>query len=269
MNLNSTLRKGWVIMKKRSLVVASLLLTFILALGTSAFAASPDTSTKAPSPALDAKTQELIASTPDSAPSRIPAELQEAIDAGKKTTVVITDAAELKQIAHDQGMKEVPAKIEYDYTPLPQSNSNTFNPLVLSPAVTSGYWAKTQDYGSGWYDSSQVYNEFIIDGPDTFVYSESVKRTSTWNGSFGMNVSALSGQIGFSSGVERTVTFTSNTPVKANQQLDAKLFVTYHKVWYSVYNGPLYDDTQSICCGAGYALDPNGTYIQKTFTPPN
>lgn len=206
---------------------------------------------------------------------QFPSTFQSAINSGKKSTYVITDKAQLKKLAAEKGLSEVPEKIEYEFQP-------TANVISSTPASTSlieksntvatsdeVYWANKQDYGSGWYYSDNPYKTFIIDGPDTFVYSEKKTDTTNWNGTFGMSVSALKAEIGFSSGETREVQFTSNTPVKANQRLTAKLFVTYHKVGYSVFYGPYKDQNHSVCTGAGFAWEGNGTLIEKIFNPPN
>lgn len=188
---------------------------------------------------------------------------------GGNETYAITDKDQLKQIATERGLSEVPERIEYEYHPNAQA-TNSLSDKLLGSSVTaaSTYWAKTSDQGSGWYYSNNPYKTFYIDGPDTFVYSESKQDTTTWNGSFGMEVSVLKAEVGFSSGEQRTVQFTSNTPVKEKERLTAKLFVTYHKVWYSVYYG-IKNDPTSLCYGTGYAWEANGTLIEKTFSPRN
>ncbi|MGO4789091.1 hypothetical protein AB4124_16875 [Paenibacillus sp. 2KB_20] len=108
--------------------------------------------------------------------------------------------------------------------------------------------------------------EFVIDGPDTFVISESTKKITTVFNSLGVSYSAINAATNFTIGKEELVTFTSNTPVKAGERLHAQCYTTYHKKTFDVY-----DETSSgggttgTYVGSGEAVRPTGTFIKKTF----
>jgi len=213
------------------------------------------------SPVSAAETQDAI----DTKTSRMP--IDPTIQAKLRSSdspVIITDKKELEKIAAEQGMEKVPKRIEFEYQSInsPELSSTASpNNTIISPkaAAASGYKITTVDDGFGWYNSStDLYKMFTIDGPDSFKISESTKKSSTYDGSFGAGISAIEAKVGFSIGVEHTVSWSSTTTIKSGQTCQFKLYTTYHKVWYSV-------NTDMQCLGTGYAYDPVGTYIQKTF----
>ena len=199
--------------------------------------------------------------------SQFPQSFKSDMDSGQPATYEISDIDKLEEFALERGLNEVPEKVEYEFVPN-STNTRSLLEESNSATITSNrqYWAVVNDQGTGWFYSNNPYRTFTIDGPDTFVYTESAKTTTQWNGTFGMDVGKLKAQIGFANGEERTVTFTSNTPVAANQRLNAKLFVTYKKLSYAVYYGPVGNIQISPCTGTGYAWEANGTLIEKTFT---
>ncbi|AJS59184.1 hypothetical protein [Paenibacillus sp. IHBB 10380] len=243
---------------KKALSSGILSLALCLTVSSVAFA-SPGTST-------DDQTKSLMASTPDPYPLRVP--IPSSIQSNLKdtgSTYSITDEAQLKQIAEDEGLDEVPLRIEYEY--IPNTPVPSLFPITdsLSPLAASVYWVKTNDLGHGHYSSATLFRDYVIDGPDTFKQTVSQEVSGSYDGSFGANISIISAAVKFTIGRKDTSTWESNTPVPAKQRLHAELYTTYHKVWYSVYYG-IQGNPASPCYGTGYAMDPSGAFIKKTFT---
>lgn len=178
---------------------------------------------------------------------------------GSNVTVAITDESELKKIATEQELEKVPSKIEYEYEPAEIDSKLIIESpdQIVSPS-RKGQICYTKDFGSGFYNASDdLYKRFTVDGPDTFEINRTIKKKSTYSGSFGASVSTIEASVGFSFGVSESVTFKSTTPIPSHQRAVINLYTTYHKVLYAV-------DTGSVC-QIGYAYRPNGTFIQKTF----
>lgn len=171
-------------------------------------------------------------------------------------SVTITDESELERIANERGLEEIPTKIEYEYNP-EETDSTPIEDIVSPYAV--GQICYVNDMGPGFYNKgSDLYKRFTIDGPDTFVIEETVKKYSSFSGTLGASKSAVEASIGFKIGAESSITFRSTTPIASNQRGTFNLYTTYQKVMYAVDNGSQ--------CRIGYAYRPNGTFIEKIFT---
>lgn len=185
---------------------------------------------------------------------------------GKSKKTIITDKEKLKKIALEEGTpleyngKNL-VRIEYEYVP----SSSTEDSGTITPLWHGSYYTKNvNDYGHGWYNSTDdLYREFYIDGPDTFVINKTESYTTYASANFGASNSVISAGVSFSIGTEESVSFTSTTPVAADETLHAQLYTTYHKKSYDVW----YDDGNGnhTFKGSGWAYKPTGTYIKKTF----
>ncbi|MFZ4195900.1 hypothetical protein ACOZB4_17955 [Paenibacillus sp. NPDC058898] len=230
---------------KRISILLSLIVVFMLVTPLSAFAQTSD--------------------LPESDLNSLPKELAAALELGNNT-VVISDKEQIEKLSlEDRSLYQegkLPIRIEYEYVAMPdiENENNPISPLALRVI-------NVRDQGHGWYDpSSDMYKEFVIDGPDTFVISESTKKITTVFNSLGVSYSAINAATNFTIGKEELVTFTSNTPVKAGERLHAQCYTTYHKKTFDVY-----DETSSgggttgTYVGSGEAVRPTGTFIKKTF----
>lgn len=243
---------------KKIFTTAVLSLTLLASLVPSALAAS--------NPNADLK-----ASTPDEKSIRVP--IDPSIQAKLQNeggTFSITDKEQLKRIAKEEGLEKVPVKIEYEYKPINSGAEKSSIPALSDSGANllllHNYWVDASDEGSGWYNpTADLYKEFYVDGPDNFVISENTTKTSTYNGEFGAGIAKINAKVGFTIGSSHTITWSSTTTILAGQHIQFQLYTTYHKVWYAVYDGPEGDKQLSLCSGTGYAYDPNGQYIKKTF----
>ncbi|MBT2289540.1 hypothetical protein J7E73_10420 [Paenibacillus albidus] len=233
-------------MKKKNLLTSLVVLGLCFSI-TSVAAASPSVTDKQ----ADVSAADNLKQVP------IPLDIQSRLQNGDSHTVVITDKAELEQIAREEGSEKVPVKVEYEYMPIAVENQSRTVPLVSALDGTF-LSVTTWDRGSGWYDATNhLYKEYYINGPDNFKISESTKKTSTYTGNFGISKGIIEAAVGFTIGTERTVTWESTTPILSGQSCKFQLYTTHHKVDYSV------NTTTSSTPGS--ALDPNGTYVKKTF----
>ncbi|RUT38705.1 hypothetical protein EJP82_26700 [Paenibacillus anaericanus] len=191
----------------------------------------------------------------DSKTSRIPIslELQKKMQSGNNV-IIISNREELEQIAIEEGLEEVPVRIEYEYVPYSETQSeppNWVSPLADDTTVTS--WSE----GHGHYDPNKdLFTGFIIDGPDDFLIEETTKKTSTYSGSFGASKGIIEASVGFTIGKERTMRWASQTLIPRGETIKFELFTTYHKVNYAVIT-----PQKSY---RGIAYDPTGVYIKKT-----
>lgn len=88
----------------------------------------------------------------------------------------------------------------------------------------SVYWARTWDGGMNW-TPSDLYRSLTVDGPSTnFTITETKKKSSTYNGSFGMSVSALEAKVGFQFGEEEVIEWTDSVTIPANQRMTFNLY---------------------------------------------
>lgn len=199
------------------------------------------------------------------------AKLESLEDAGGGT-LVITDRSELEQIARDQGLDEVPTRVEYKYTPAvpgPDSQLNAVSTPDLSINATSSdvYWAKTADRGIN-YTPGDLYKSFTIDGPSSpgFKISETQKTYSSFTNTAGADLKVIEAAVGFTSGREFQSSWEDTTPIAKTERVTFNLYTKYHEVFYSVYHGPYGDANHSVCTGTGLARNPVGSYLQKIIT---
>ncbi|MNW46110.1 hypothetical protein D3C74_233900 [compost metagenome] len=172
--------------------------------------------------------------------------------------VSITDKSQLERIALEEGLEKVPVRIEYEYTPLNVQKNLSIIPDQFVTASETVLSITTWDQGHGFYNSSSdLYKEFYVNGPDTFVIEETAKKYSNWTGSFGFSKAPIEAKIGFTIGKESTMRWESTTPITASQNIHFQLYTTYHKVSYSINT-----NLQSY---GGIAYDPTGVFIKKTF----
>ncbi|MEE3808688.1 hypothetical protein V2H29_17265 [Lysinibacillus fusiformis] len=204
----------------------------------------------------DCKVDGMKIESEDTMTSKIPIslEMQTQLQSSEGvSSVIITDKSVLEEIAVEQGLEEVPVRIEYEYTP---SETDFSKPDQEVTPYAKGEICYVKDLGSGWYNENYPYKTFFIDGPDTFKISEKKSFKSTFDGTFGASKAGLEAKIGFKLEQDFTVEFTSNTPIKADESIYFELFTTHHKVQYAV-------DTGSTC-NFGHAYKPDGTFIKKT-----
>lgn len=204
----------------------------------------------------DCKLDGMKIESEDTMTSKVPSslEMQTQLQSPEGASVTITDKSELEKIAVEQGLEEVPVRIEYEYIP---SETDFSKPDQVVTPYAKGDICYVNDLGSGWYNENYPYKTFMIDGPDTFKISETKSFKSTFDGTFGASKAGLEAKIGFKLEQDYTVNFTSNTPVASNEKVYFELFTTHHKVQYAVDTGPT--------CNFGHAYKPNGTYIKKTI----
>lgn len=91
--------------------------------------------------------------------------MQTQLQSPEGASVTITDKSELEKIAVEQGLEEVPVRIEYEY--IPSETDFSKSDQVVTP-YAKGDICYVNDLGSGWYNENYPYKIFMIDSPDTF-----------------------------------------------------------------------------------------------------
>ncbi|MCM3294189.1 hypothetical protein M3661_29260 [Paenibacillus sp. MER 180] len=195
-------------------------------------------------------------------PNRVPFELlNQSLSETGNATITITDPQKLKEIAVQDGLQEVPKKVEYEYVPIKDKdqNSNQFTTLA------DVYFLTSQDKGRGHYSSSDMYKEFYVYGPDNFTISESTKKHTYFDGEIKLDVSVLEAKVGIKIGTERDVRWSSTTEIKKGEKIRFQLYTTWRQINYWEWFGPNGNTSKSKCTGYGTVYDPDGQLIKKVY----
>ncbi|OPA76606.1 hypothetical protein BVG16_15595 [Paenibacillus selenitireducens] len=205
----------------------------------------------------------------DEKDQRIPIHTTKSLN-GDSNKITITDPAEIKKIALKENLEyngKLPKRIEYEYIPNP--NTEITQEIPESPSALGAIlWydiMNIKDFGSGFYNaSSDLYREFYIDGPDTFVIDKTEQKSNSVTGTFGASASLLSSSLGFNISSTESIRYQSNTPIAAGEHMHIQIYTTYHKKSYQVYG---MDNSVGgmVYLGEGFGYKADGAYIKKTL----
>lgn len=242
---------------KINLLKKTLATTVAIALGLG-IAVTPTTSAFASTKDKDLKSQKIQTT-------------QTARDIGENqnSNKVITAKDEIKaeakkeNIPMEQDGKKL-SKIEYEFVPAAvENNQVSTNQITPYSWDTLYYYINgVTDYGSGWYNSSDdlVY-DLWWDGPDKAEVSETRSIGAEVSSTLGVSASGISAGVGFKVTDNYSVTFKSTTDVPAGKKLNVKVFRTFQKKSFDVYEYNQFSSDKYY--GTGYAYKPNGAYFAK------
>jgi len=188
--------------------------------------------------------------------------------------IVITDAELIEEIVKQDNIKLSPGekvtKIEYELFTEFTAKETADSLEVVS--VEDPYWpweyykiSNVVSYPGEWYNpDTDIVFSAIIDGPDTFVYGQSVKYKSYHTASF-----ILTGDVeittGWEMGKEYTYYWSSNTPVEKGQRLYLDVIRLYYKKSFDVLR---WDDRVKVWVyfDTCWAYKPSSIWVRKVFT---
>ncbi|MDT8718274.1 hypothetical protein IAI10_16525 [Clostridium sp. 19966] len=198
------------------------------------------------------------------------------ISSNSSNQIVITDK---KQLSSEAKHLNIPLtkngktlkKIELINQPVTNQTQSSIIQNKTKGTITPNSWdtlyyyiKSTTNYGSGWYDSTDdLMWDLWWDGPDTAVVSHTESISASVSDTLGVSESGISASVGFNVAGSYSVTFSSTTPVPSGETLNVKVYRTFQKVSFEVWEDNAFEANKYY--GTGYAYKPNGAYFAKSW----
>jgi len=161
-----------------------------------------------------------------------------------------------------------PKKIEIVY--IPQNDTvdgvNNESEVTTDGLFSTDYEIRNVTYlGTGWYNEiDDLIQEYYVNGPDTFSVSQTEQHSAELSASVECEMELVNASVGFTIGSLYSITYTSNTPVAADENLHVQIYKTFTKKSFELWKSPLFSTSWNKLY-TRYAYKPSGTYIKKEF----
>lgn len=178
-------------------------------------------------------------------------------------TIIITDRDEINMIAEEQSLENPDSIEEIRFDDVPFSIEKNVKPLYdINPlAIKTQYHIENKRYLGGTFTEANNYSSSVYDGPADVKKVYKKEDTFALTGSLGMQFkSVVELEFGVTLGKKKTMEDHYSFSVPAGYRIELRVFTTYHKYSYEIWNlvgGLDYN------LGTDYYREANGLRFQQ------